>query len=291
MDGITGIAITRFRHLPPVGQAIIIFSAVGVFAIVALTLSASYNAVYRLVGMLGLYGTAMTRVIPVVFDTGLLVAECAAILGGIFRAIAKTTPGIDHTEIRVWWPWALTFACGGATIGFNVWHAWLLPHAPHDPLVYARMAFAGFVPALMMLAFQVLLAIVKWTMLHLGRPLQSGAVVAPLSPAVAAAAAGDAELQSPRWARAQVGQSGPARGTLKERVQQHLRELDAGEVQALAAQGSRTAAARVTAALAEQGVNVSHRHVQNIVTDWFGDAFPRTSRKRRTRTTRTRRGR
>jgi hypothetical protein len=47
--------VTKFRHLPAAGRAIIVVVAIGVFAIAVIACATSYNAIYRLVGQLGLY--------------------------------------------------------------------------------------------------------------------------------------------------------------------------------------------------------------------------------------------
>jgi hypothetical protein len=71
--------------------------------------------------------------------------------------------------------------CGVGTIGFNVAHAYLIG-GRHDPLTVWRCVVAALPPVLMILSFQVLIAIVKWVMLHLGRPLNSAAVLSPTGP-------------------------------------------------------------------------------------------------------------
>jgi hypothetical protein len=46
--------VTKFRHLPVAGRIIIVVVAVGVLAIAVVACATSYNAIYRLVGQLGL---------------------------------------------------------------------------------------------------------------------------------------------------------------------------------------------------------------------------------------------
>jgi hypothetical protein len=48
--------VTKFRHIPVAGRTIIVTVAAGVFAIALVACATSYNAIYRLVGMLDLYG-------------------------------------------------------------------------------------------------------------------------------------------------------------------------------------------------------------------------------------------
>jgi hypothetical protein len=162
----------RFRHLPSVGRIIIITVAFGVFAVAALACATSYNAIYRLVGMLGLYDTGITKAFPGLVDIAFIIAEMAAILGGIMRAVT------DSEDVTRGWPYTTMWLCGGCTIAFNVWHAFLIG-GRGDPLTWPRMIVASLPPILMMVAFQVLIAIVKWVMLHLGRPLDGAAALSP----------------------------------------------------------------------------------------------------------------
>jgi hypothetical protein len=82
--------VTKFRHLPAAGRAIIIVVAIGVLAIAVVACATSYNAIYRLVGQLGLYGYRINQAFPLLLDAAFLVAELAAILGGIMRAPTKS---------------------------------------------------------------------------------------------------------------------------------------------------------------------------------------------------------
>jgi hypothetical protein len=164
--------MTRFRHLPAAGRAIIVGVAIGVFAIALAACWTSYNAIYRLVTDLGLYGYRTNQVFPLLVDAAFLVGESAAILGGIMRAVTRSD------EVTRGWPYAAMLLCGAGTIAFNVWHAYLIG-GRGDPLTVARCVVASLPPLLMIVSFQVLIAIVKWVMLHLGRPLDSAAVLAP----------------------------------------------------------------------------------------------------------------
>jgi hypothetical protein len=164
--------VTKFRHLPVAGRVIIVAVAIGVFAIAVVACATSYNAIYRLVGQLGLYGYRINQAFPLMLDAAFLVAELAAILGGIMRAVTRSD------EVSAGWPGAAMLLCGLGTIGFNVGHAYLLG-GRGDPLTVWRCVVAALPPVLMMVSFQVLIAIVKWVMLHLGRPLNSAAVLAP----------------------------------------------------------------------------------------------------------------
>jgi hypothetical protein len=164
--------VTKFRHLPVAGRLIIVVVAIGVFAIAVVACATSYNAIYRLVGQLGLYGYRINQLFPLMLDAAFLVAELAAILGGIMRAVIRSD------EVSAGWPGTTMLLCGAGTIGFNVGHAYLIG-GRGDPLTVWRCVVAALPPVLMILSFQVLIAIVKWVMLHLGRPLNSAATVPP----------------------------------------------------------------------------------------------------------------
>ncbi len=53
--------MTEFRDIPLPGRIIIIAIAVGVFAVAGVAVATSYNAVYRLVESLGLYGSSTNK--------------------------------------------------------------------------------------------------------------------------------------------------------------------------------------------------------------------------------------
>jgi hypothetical protein len=152
----------KFRQIPGAGRLIIVAVAVGVFAIALVACATSYNAIYRLVGQLGLYGQFTTQGFPLLLDAAFLVAESAAILGYIMRAVTHSD------EVSYGWPVVTMLVCGACTVAFNVAHAYLIG-GRHDPLTVWRCAVASLPPVLMILSFQVLIIIVKWTMLHLGR--------------------------------------------------------------------------------------------------------------------------
>ena len=160
--------MTKFRDLPAAGRIIVFAVAFGVFAIAAAACATSYNAIYHLVDQLGLYGAGITKTFPGLVDFAFIVGESAAILGGIMRAVTNSR------EVTKGWPYTAMWVCGLCTIAFNVWHAALIGGLD-DPLTVPRCVVAALPPILMMVSFQVLISIVKWTMLHLGRPLNSAA--------------------------------------------------------------------------------------------------------------------
>ena len=193
--------VTKFRHIPVAGRLIIVTVAIGVFAIAVVACATSYNAIYRLVGDLGLYGYRINQAFPLMLDAAFLVAELAAILGGIMRAVTRSD------EVSAGWPGTTMLLCGAGTIGFNIAHAYLIG-GRGDPLTIWRCVVASLPPVLMILSFQVLIAIVKWVMLHLGRPLNSAAALTPTMPGYGLAPAQPLRAvptASGLWAGAQLG--------------------------------------------------------------------------------------
>ncbi|HEV8275290.1 MAG TPA: hypothetical protein VGQ26_06305, partial [Streptosporangiaceae bacterium] len=179
--------MTEFRDIPLPGRIIIIAVAAGVFAVAGVAVATSYNAVYRLVTFLGLYSENTNKTFGVMLDVAFIVAELAAILGGILRAVhlRRLSPTLEKREVdrqarqvSRGWPLNVMLVCGVATIAFNVFHAFLIGGA-HDPKTVWRCIVAAFPPVLMILAFQVLIAITKWVMLTVGRPLYGGGALSP----------------------------------------------------------------------------------------------------------------
>jgi hypothetical protein len=128
--------VTKFRHIPVAGRLIIVAVAIGVFAIAVVACATSYNAIYRLVGQLGLYGYRINQLFPLMLDAAFLVAELAAILGGIMRAVTRSD------EVSAGWPGLTMLLCGLGTIGFNVAHAYLIG-GRGDPLTVWRCVVAS----------------------------------------------------------------------------------------------------------------------------------------------------
>jgi hypothetical protein len=291
--------MTRFRHLPAAGRVIIVAVAIGVFAIALAACWTSYNAIYRLVTDLGLYGYRTNQVFPLLVDLAFLVGESAAILGGIMLAVTRSD------QVTRGWPYTVMLLCGAATIGFNVWHAYLVG-GRGDPLTVARCVVASLPPLLMIVSFQVLISIVKWVMLHLGRPLTSAAVLAPtgmpgLLPAVGYAPAavyspdgvyGEVPGAQTAWSpRPQVGQNGhagtgdgdaPAALTKRDQVETYLAQLPTDRRTDLLALGPRAAARQVALDLGNRGLSVNERYVERILDDHMprrGSGARRRSRR------------
>ena len=257
--------MTKFRHLPAAGRLIIVAVAIGVFAVAVVACATSYNAIYRLVGDLGLYGYRINQLFPLMLDAAFLVAELAAILGGIMRAVTRSD------EVSAGWPGTTMLLCGAGTIGFNVAHAYLIG-GRGDPLTVWRCVVASLPPVLMILSFQVLIAIVKWVMLHLGRPLNSAAALTP-TPGYGmvppASAYGVFPPHSVYGQVPSVGQQGvPQNGhgelpepTKRAAVELHLSRLTPQEL------GVATGSS-IVAVLAGQGIAVEETYAGRILGEW-----------------------
>jgi hypothetical protein len=262
--------MTKFRHLPAAGRVIIVAVAAGVLAIAVVACATSYNAIYRLVGMLDLYGYRTTQTFPLMLDAAFLVAELAAILGGIMRAVTRSD------EVSQGWPGAAMLLCGAGTIAFNVGHAYLIG-GRGDPLTVWRCLVAALPPVLMMLSFQVLIAIVKWVMLHLGRPLNSATALSPIgapamfgtvppgSPHGMMAPGAYSHLPSSEYA--ELGQNGQTEGTKRRQVEAYLAQRTPDELARLTA---REAAADLT----DAGMDVSERWVARILDEYIAAQRP-----------------
>jgi hypothetical protein len=178
------------------------------------------------------------------------------------------------------WPGAAMLLCGLGTIGFNVGHAYLLG-GRGDPLTVWRCVVAALPPVLMMISFQVLIAIVKWVMLHLGRPLNSAATLTP----TALPGYGAYGLFPPNPVYGQVPspaqQGTPQNGhgelaelTKRAAVEMYLSRLGPQEV------GVATGSS-IVAALAGQGIAVEETYAGRILGEWrVNHPTPQGARKR-----------
>ena len=270
--------MTKFRHLPVAGRIIIVVVAVGVLAIAVVACATSYNAIYRLVGQLGLYGYRINQVFPLMLDAAFLVAELAAILAGIMRAVTRSD------EVSAGWPGATMLLCGLGTIGFNIAHAYLIG-GRGDPVTVWRCVVASLPPVLMILSFQVLIAIVKWVMLHLGRPLNSAAALAPTMPGYGLAPPAPYGLFPPHPVYGQVPSAGQqqaphnghgelAEPTKRAAVEMYLSRLSPQELGV-------TTGSSIVAALAGQGIPVEETYAGRILGAWrVTHPAPTGSRKR-----------
>jgi hypothetical protein len=148
----------RFTDLNPLGRAIILVVAVLTAGVAAVSFATSYGALYAYARDTGLYSDRLTRLWPLLLDGAFIVAQLAAILAGILRGSRG-------------WPILTMLLTGALTVWFN------LQHAGSDP---GRRLAAALPPVLMMLAFEIDVQIVRWVMAALGRPL--GPITPPLPP-------------------------------------------------------------------------------------------------------------
>lgn len=246
----------KFRQIPTAGRVIIVAVAVGVLAIALVACWTSYNAIYRLVADMGLYGDKTNMVFPLLVDAAFLVAELAAILGAIMRTVTRSE------EVSPGWPVFLMVLCGLGTIAFNVAHAYLLsPAGWADPLTKWRCMVAVLPPLLMILSFQVLIAIVKWVMLRLGRPEQAfgGAGVFP------GVAPMGVQMPMPSATPLEMGRNGHPGGggeaSKKAAILAVADQLGTEELTAIGPHG-------VTEHLAEyHGITTSPNYVRNVLSE------------------------
>ncbi len=254
--------MTKFRHLPTVGRVIIVAVAFGVLAVAAVACATSYNAIYRLVGMLGLYGGGITKAFPMLLDTAFIIAEFAAVLGGIMRAVTASE------DVTKGWPYTAMLVCGAGTLAFNIGHALTLGRDSlplNSATALSPTGYPGPVPAAMYRPDLAPYGAVP--------PGVAGYGPGPYAPPAPYG-------QNPSWAPSQIPQNGQpavegnggveqAEATKRRQVEAHLAGLVPDQLDRLAGLGPRAAAREMTAALNGQGVQVSERYVQQIWDDWM----------------------
>lgn len=250
----------RFADLNPVGRIIIVAIGALTFAIAAVSFAASYDALYQLVVREGLYSDRISRVYPLMLDAAFVIAELAAILGGIMRAVL----GGDRSVNRGW-PILVMGVTGALSIWFNLLNAGDSP---------SRRLVAALPPVLMILCFQVDVAIVKWVMRVLGRPLD----VAPPPP-------GGAVYQMPGYAPAvtqnrSVHAGGNSQNGHGMSAAQQIRDrLDAMDREEL----GRMTGQEVALLMQDDGVTVSEGHASNILGQYRATMNGHAARRSRKR--------
>ncbi len=306
----------KWRSIPMTGRVIIVTIAVLVFAVAGVACTTSYNAIYRLVTMFGLYGKPINQVFPLMLDVAFIGCELAAIVGTILRALhvrrLRFPVGTDPDDVddavrearrqvsRGWPVWTM-LTCGLATIAFNVAHAYLLATpaqssapglAPVDgtALLVWRCVVASFPPLVMILFFQVLIAIVKWTMITTGRPLDSGAALSSSTtmaghgpgygPGLPGAWTAYGQVpSSDRPGNPQTGQANgngeQAEAVKRQAIESYLSQLSPDRL------GLATGP-EIVLALAEQGMAVNERYARRIL-DFYRDAQKPISAPKRKR--------
>jgi hypothetical protein len=264
----------RFSDLNPVGRAIIVTVAALTAAVAAVAFATSYGALYAFIKGTGLYDDTgryadrLNQAWPLLLDAAFIIAQLAAILGGILRGSRG-------------WPILTMLVSGSLTVWFN------LQHAGTDP---GRRLAAALPPILMMLAFEIDVQIVKWVMRALGKPMEAGTALSPVaSPAPypgAAWAPPSEPVYGAMWPPLPDGPGGyvqpgvyapsgmhnpqvTERGTpqnghgssKREQVEQYLAALSP---QQLAAATGKS----VTAELTASGVPVNEQYVGQILGQW-----------------------
>lgn len=258
----------KFRQIPMAGRVLIIVVAIGVFAIALVSCATSYNAIYRLVAQLGLYGQFTTQGFPLLVDAAFLVTELAAILGWIMRAVTRSD------EVSYGWPGFTMLLCGACTIAFNIAHAYLIG-GRHDPLTVWRCLVAALPPVLMILSFQVLIVIVKWTMLHLGRSAGASLLAPAGTGGFLGVPASHPQMEQRWWERSEIGHTdqrgsaagggvGSRDGRVRAAVEATLERLGSEQAKALGPGGVAAETTTLT------GVDVTERYVRQIMSGAIG---------------------
>ena len=144
---------------------------------------------------------------------------------------------------------------------------------------------ASLPPVLMILSFQVLIAIVKWVMLHLGRPLNSAAALAPTMPGYGLAPPAPYGLFPPHPVYGQVPSAGQqqaphnghgelAEPTKRAAVEMYLSRLSPQELGV-------TTGSSIVAALAAQVVPIEETYAGRILGEWrVNHPTPKPARRR-----------
>jgi hypothetical protein len=221
----------RFSQLNPLGRAIIVAVAVLTGGVAAVAFATSYGALYAFIRDAGLYSDRLSRAWPLLLDGAFIVAQLAAILAGMLRASRG-------------WPFLMMLVTGALTVWFN------LQHAGADP---GRRLAAAIPPVLMILAFEIDLAIVKWVMRALGRPLETAG---PLPHPGVFPALVDQQDRPATWGGSELGRDG--HGSKRAVVDAYLDRIGPRAAVALGPRG-------VAQDLAEQGAEVSERYVRELI--------------------------
>jgi hypothetical protein len=159
------VTTLKWTDLNPVGRAIIVVVAALTAAVAGVAFATSYGALYAFIKDTGLYADTgryaqrLNQAWPLLLDAAFVIAQLAAILGGILRGSRG-------------WPILTMLVSGSLTVWFN------LQHAGADP---GRRLAAALPPVLMMLCFEIDISIIRWVMRALGKPLNDATT--PLLPA------------------------------------------------------------------------------------------------------------
>jgi hypothetical protein len=141
----------NWEDFPPLAKVGIVGTAILTAGLAAVSVALSYDAAYHLVLAHGHYSPKASKVYPLVLDTGFLIAELVAITAAALRPLASNPRKISRWPVGAI---SIMTICGVGSIWIN------LLHAGDDKI---GMLIAALPPVLMMLSFNVLVAIVRWT--------------------------------------------------------------------------------------------------------------------------------
>lgn len=234
----------RWQNLPPLGRGIIVAVGIGTAAVAAVAFLLSYGALYAWVHDTHLYADAgpfahrLELAWPLMLDATFIIAELAAILGGLLRGPRG-------------WPILVMVLTGVLTVWFNILHAG--QHA--GPRIAAALP-----PVLMMACMQIDLRIVSWVMNALGRSRSEVAAGAFLGVPQAAP-----QMQTRTWPGSESGQlgqwgsgaDGGAAPNKKSHILATLERLGPEEAMMLGPEG--------IAAELPAGVDASPRYVRKVM--------------------------
>ncbi|HEV8653088.1 MAG TPA: DUF2637 domain-containing protein [Actinomycetes bacterium] len=141
----------QWIDFPPLAKVGIISAAVLTAGLAAVAVALSYDAAYHLVLAHGHYSAKAAKVYPLILDAGFLIAEFAAIVAVALRPLAPDPRKISRYPFG---PLTIMTICAVGSIWINILHA------GSDKV---GMLIAALPPVLMILAFNVLVAICRWT--------------------------------------------------------------------------------------------------------------------------------
>ncbi len=148
-----------WEDFPVPAKVGIVTTALLTAGLAAVSVALSYDAAYHLVLAHGHYSPKASKVYPLILDSGFLIAESTAIVAVALRPLASNPKKISR------WPFgaiSIMTICAIGSIWINILHA------GGDKI---GMLIAALPPVLMILSFNVLVAIVRWTSHLLGYDL------------------------------------------------------------------------------------------------------------------------
>ncbi len=140
----------EWADFPPIAKVGIVAAAILTAGLAAVAVALSYDAAYHLVLAHGHYSPKAAKTYPLILDSGFLIAEFAAIVAVALRPLAPDPRKISRYPFG---PLAIMLICAVGSIWINILHA------GNDKV---GMLIAALPPVLMILAFNVLVAICRW---------------------------------------------------------------------------------------------------------------------------------